>query len=179
MYFHWWVVPGLRVPQIGWHDVTKGICCEDIFETCRLACPGWPFLQISSPRRRWSSGAGALRRSMSPNFNVSNINVLHINSSLLQQWVVEVQSKLALPKALQINGSIHQLKWLGRSSSLIVPLYYTNSLLVPLFKQGSRTLIFGTALFEKWYSETMSKNVTMSEDVLQKLIYNHDIYQNK
>jgi hypothetical protein len=53
---------------------------------------------------------GALCRSMSPNFNVPNINVLHNNGSLLQLRVVEVQSKLDLPKALQINGSIHQQK---------------------------------------------------------------------
>ncbi len=51
---------------------------------------------------------GALCRSLSPNFNVPNINVLHINGSLLQPWVVEVQSTLAVSKALQINGSIHQ-----------------------------------------------------------------------
>jgi hypothetical protein len=30
------------------------------------------------------AGRGALCRSMSPNFNVPNINVLHINGSLLQ-----------------------------------------------------------------------------------------------
>ncbi len=53
-------------------------------------------------------GWGALCRSMSPNFNVPNINVLHINGSLLQPRVVEVQSTVAVPKALQINGSIHQ-----------------------------------------------------------------------
>jgi hypothetical protein len=51
---------------------------------------------------------GALCRSMSPNSNVPNIYVLHINGSLLQPRVVEVQSTLAVPKALQINGSIHQ-----------------------------------------------------------------------
>jgi hypothetical protein len=62
---------------------------------------------------------------MSPNFNIPNINVPHINGSLLQPFVVEVQSTLALPKALQINGSIHQRKNLGRSSSLLVPLFYT------------------------------------------------------
>ncbi len=59
---------------------------------------------------RIPSPGGALCRSMSPNFNVPNINVLHINGSLLQPWLVEVQSTLALPKALQINGSIHQRK---------------------------------------------------------------------
>jgi hypothetical protein len=31
---------------------------------------------------------GALCRSMSPNFNVPNVNELHINGSLLQPWVV-------------------------------------------------------------------------------------------
>jgi hypothetical protein len=36
------------------------------------------FLFINQTRR------GALCRSMSPNFNVPNINVLHINGSLLQ-----------------------------------------------------------------------------------------------
>ncbi len=33
-----------------------------------------------------------------------------VTGSLLQPWVVEVRSTLALPKALQINGSIHQRK---------------------------------------------------------------------
>jgi hypothetical protein len=33
-----------------------------------------------------------------------------------QPWVVEVQSTLALPKALQINGSIHQPKNFGKVS---------------------------------------------------------------
>jgi hypothetical protein len=59
---------------------------------------------------------GALYRSMSPNFNVPNIkvlniNVIHINRELLKfraYWLYqklcrsEVQSILALPKALQI-----------------------------------------------------------------------------
>jgi hypothetical protein len=39
---------------------------------------------------------------MSPNFSVLNINVLYINRE-----VVEVQSTLALPKALQITGSMY------------------------------------------------------------------------
>ncbi len=34
--------------------------------------------------------------------------------SLLQPWVVEAHSTLALPKTLQINGSMHQPKNLGR-----------------------------------------------------------------
>ncbi len=66
--------------------------------------------QKNSPELILSIKGGALCRSMSLNFNVPNINVLHINGSLLQPWVVEVQSTLALPKALQINGSIHQRK---------------------------------------------------------------------
>ncbi len=66
-------------------------------------------LQINGSLHQQKFG-GALCRSMSPNFNVTNINVLHINCSLLQPWVVEVQSTVAVPKALQINGSIHQWK---------------------------------------------------------------------
>jgi hypothetical protein len=56
--------------------------------------------------------------------------------------VVEVQSTLALPKALQINGSIHQRKKL-------VSLFYITGLRISLFKQDSKTSIFGAALFEK------------------------------
>jgi hypothetical protein len=65
---------------------------------------------------------GALCRSMSPNFNFSNINVLRINSFLLQPWVVEVQSTVALPKDLQINSSIHQQKklWAKRHCAFSV-----------------------------------------------------------
>ncbi len=90
----------------------------------------YPPSPISTPPIHPSqSNRGALCRSMGPNFNVPNTNVLHINSSLLQPWVVEVQSTLALPKALKINGSKHQrIKTLGRSSSLLVSLLYTKDI---------------------------------------------------
>jgi hypothetical protein len=63
---------------------------------------------------------GALCRSMSHCFNVPNINVLHINRSILhilQPDLVDVWSTVVTLNALQINCSIHQL-------SMEVCIYY-------------------------------------------------------
>jgi hypothetical protein len=90
--------------------------------------------------------------------------------------VVEVQSKLALPKALQINGSIKYIdknNLEGRLHSHYFTL--TDSLYQFSNKAVELQFLVLPCLKSDIQRHLMSNNGTMSEDVLQKLIYNHYI----
>jgi hypothetical protein len=118
---------------------------------------------------RW----GALCRSMSPNFNVPNINVQHINGSLLyfnREWLKFranwLYQKLCRSTALYINknnleGRLHSE---FHYFTLTVSYYHFSNKAVEL------QFLVLPCLKSDIQRQLMSNNGTMSEDVLQKLI---------